>query len=359
MDRQGKHLGAALVAFGAAISAYSIWRMLRKPRDERRPKILIREIWVFPVKGCRGIRMDRWPLVATGLKYDREWCVVRLRDKLPLSLGAFPRLGSVTTKLTTDHLVLECDGSSIQIPLKHEPSSADQLVEVSLYEMDGVVRNEGEAAAKWFRDVVLKGMAGDVILGRVCTQRQPESSPSHVAVAPPRSVVNMHDFCALHIINDDGVRWLEHQINDVKQRDPPLLLDHAAFRASLVITGVPFGDEDCWDTFVVRPAESDSDRKPIEMRTAKLCGRCSIPTFDRCTGKLRPDFEPTATLRQLRRKYHDHQPASKYPDREPQFMFGTEVFHSSEGDISVGDVVDVRSRVPPPRFDRPGALNSD
>lgn len=47
--------------------------------------IKITELWVYPVKSCRGIQRDRMVLTVTGFEYDREWAIIRKSDRVILT----------------------------------------------------------------------------------------------------------------------------------------------------------------------------------------------------------------------------------------------------------------------------------
>ena len=68
---KGSHVTktAALVAGGYVL--YHIWAKWMTPR----PSVSIDFINVYPVKSCRGLQEDSWPLSKYGLQHDREWMI--------------------------------------------------------------------------------------------------------------------------------------------------------------------------------------------------------------------------------------------------------------------------------------------
>ena len=42
----------------------------------------IRELWIYPVKSCRGISVQTADLTPTGFKFDRTWCFVDLEGQI-------------------------------------------------------------------------------------------------------------------------------------------------------------------------------------------------------------------------------------------------------------------------------------
>src|SRR5690606_40917740 len=62
-----------------------------------RIKVEISEIRVYPIKSCAGFEVpkgERWELMETGLRYDREWCLVHLGTNRALDQKQYVSLGS-------------------------------------------------------------------------------------------------------------------------------------------------------------------------------------------------------------------------------------------------------------------------
>ena len=47
---------------------------------------VVKSLWVYPVKSCSGIELDRGSIVATGMEYDRLFCFAQLKSPFPVSL---------------------------------------------------------------------------------------------------------------------------------------------------------------------------------------------------------------------------------------------------------------------------------
>ena len=69
----------------------------------------IAELYVYPVKACRGIAVDEWTLEAAGLAYDREWMFVTPEGRF-LTQREWPRLALVVPHLRDDRLELCAPG---------------------------------------------------------------------------------------------------------------------------------------------------------------------------------------------------------------------------------------------------------
>ena len=75
------------------------------------------EIILYPVKSLSGISVSQWPVIKTGLLYDRKWMLVD-REGQFLSQRKLPRMALIKTALTDEHLILSANGmEDLLIPL--------------------------------------------------------------------------------------------------------------------------------------------------------------------------------------------------------------------------------------------------
>lgn len=83
--------------------------------------IKLREICVFPVKSCAPFRIDTsWPLTLRGLKYDREWMIVR-SNGVAMTQKSDTKLCLIQPSIDETQNTLELSfpyAKSIQIPLR-------------------------------------------------------------------------------------------------------------------------------------------------------------------------------------------------------------------------------------------------
>lgn len=69
-------------------------------------RAVLSEIWVYPVKSCRGMRVRRWPLGPTGLLYDRDWAIVDAGSGAVLAQRKFPVLATIQPEVDLERGVL-------------------------------------------------------------------------------------------------------------------------------------------------------------------------------------------------------------------------------------------------------------
>ncbi|RPA77194.1 PLP-dependent transferase [Ascobolus immersus RN42] len=76
---------------------------------EGRTRVEIQEIRVYPIKSCAGFevpRGERWELMETGLRFDREWCLVHVGTQRALDQKRFPRMALIKTSINLAEGVL-------------------------------------------------------------------------------------------------------------------------------------------------------------------------------------------------------------------------------------------------------------
>ncbi len=116
---------------------FSVWYLFFK---SSRVDGYVREIWIYPIKSTKGIRMTEAMIGSTGFRFDRLFVIVnqnkhfisqRTHPKLALLETSFLRGGCLT--ITTP------DKKSIDIPLE-EPTTPYEVHNVTIWndEVEGI-----------------------------------------------------------------------------------------------------------------------------------------------------------------------------------------------------------------------------
>ena len=240
--------------------------------------VTLADIYVYPVKSCRGIAVDDWLLEPAGLEHDREWMVVTPEGRF-LTQRELPQLARVVPTLERDHLALTAPGMpQLIVPYAATGAARDVVVWRSALK----AQDAGEQAAQWFSDFLgrpLRLVQFDRREQRLCS---PEFSGDSGAVT------RFSDGYSLLAIS-------RASLDDLNSRLPvPLPVDR--FRPNLVLEGLPpYGEDDLRD-FQVGGAH---------LRCVAPCTRCVITTTHQMTGEL-DGVEPLRTLKSYRwdRKLH-------------------------------------------------------
>jgi uncharacterized protein len=342
-----KHWKAACVALAAGLVARWVSGQLLSAllqRNAARSTAKVSSLFVFPIKGVGGFEVDAWPLGPHGLLWDREWAVGMQQEDGSyqiVSSNRLQRLAAVKASidLAGVNMTLAAPGvAPLTTQVRRENNSA-QPRPIEIFGMRGSAVEESAEATEWWRRAV---GSDNVVFLRIVAARMPQDSPNHQGCPVTEAdSIGFHDYAALHLITREGVKWLDTVIPKDHQF-AGFEITEAQFRANVVVEGLPFPDEDTWSVVTIGDTT---------LRVAKQSGRCVIPTHN-ADGERHPRFEPTATLRRVRRAYHRHQ--LNRPTKEGLFMFGLDLFHdaavSSGHVLRVGDILTVTERQAAPEY---------
>jgi len=235
----------------------------------------IAQLFLYPVKGCRGIEIERATLAATGLEVDgigdREWVVVDAEGEF-LSQRELPQMALIETRVTSTALRLKAPGMlQLEVPF----ASEGDVVNVTVWNDTVAAVTQGKVADAWFSR----------FLGQPCRLMRfdPEARRlSNVrytgATAAPYKFA---DAFALLIASTASLADLNARL--AKRGMAPVGIER--FRPNIVLEGIDAFEED----YVERLALGDA-----ELRVVKPCVRCSVPNVDPATGDAAT--EPGDTL---------------------------------------------------------------
>ena len=248
------------------------------------PRATIAALNVYPVKSCRGIRLDEARVAARGLVAatpstgagDREWMIIGL-DGGFVTQRDNPRLAQIGTRIVHDTLVLSAAGVA-PIAVAIEPRGGT-VREVTVWNSSVPARDEGDAAAAWLSSLLgtdLRLVRFDPAHRRRCSPAFAGDSGAHTAFA---------DGYPLLVIAEASLADLNRRL--AVKGVPQLPMNR--FRPNLVLAGLAPYDEDHIDTLVA---------DGVTLKLVKPCTRCQITTTDQDSGRV--GHEPLATLAEYR-----------------------------------------------------------
>lgn len=259
--------------------------------------MFVSSLHVYPIKGARGIALERSDVLRGGLRHDRRFMVVRPDGRF-LTQREIPRLALVTTELRGDVLVMGAADSLVEIPLVVEGTHR-QHVHVWRDAVEAVPVPGDSAAA-------LSDHLG-VACGLVYMPEQV------VRPVDPR-FSNVGD----HVGFADGFPLLlasSASLADLNGRlETPIPMDR--FRPNVVVDGGEPFDEDRHDRAQIGA---------MSFRMPRRCERCVVTTIDQTTAQSHPR-EPLRTLAAYRRVGKN-------------VYFAQNMIPDDEGVIAVGDPV--------------------
>eukprot|EP00729_Bicosta_minor_P020921 gene20921-4903_t len=97
---------------------------------------VVSELWVHPIKSCRGISVQRAKFTRAGLVLDRAWAVVDLdgtrHAKMEsISQRKLPKLATVVTAIVGDVLEIDAPGMpTLRVPLEEDGYASEAVLKV-------------------------------------------------------------------------------------------------------------------------------------------------------------------------------------------------------------------------------------
>lgn len=265
-------------------------------------------LYLYPVKGLRGISVDRAEVDALGLVGDRRFLIVDENGRF-LTQRTLPLMARVNSALTSEHLTLSADGAG-SITIARRPNPDAPLRTVTVWSSAGLQAEDcGEAAAAWLR----------AFLGVRCRLVRIGSAFERPILkagkAEPGDRVNFADGYPFLIVSEASLANLNDRL--VERGAEPVPMNR--FRPNFVVQGCGAFAEDTWPRFTIGN---------VLFRAGGPCGRCAVTTTDQVTGER--GLEPLRTLGEYRRNAADRTSVD----------FGQNLIHvTKSGSVRVGDEV--------------------
>ncbi|XP_059001085.1 mitochondrial amidoxime-reducing component 1 isoform X3 [Mustela lutreola] len=145
-------LGAAALGLAAVALGTVAWRRARCRRRQRLRQVgTVAQLWIYPVKSCKGVPVSAAECTALGLRCghlrDRFWLVINEKGNM-VTARQEPRLVLISLTCEGDALTLSAAYTQdLQLPLKTPATNAVYKCRVHGLEIEG--RDCGEAAAQW------------------------------------------------------------------------------------------------------------------------------------------------------------------------------------------------------------------
>ncbi len=258
------------------------------------------KIIIYPVKSLTGISVGTWPVIRTGLLYDRKWMLIDTERQF-LSQRKLPKMALIKTALTDTHLILSASGmESLLIPLFQTDG---EMVNCKVWHDQCDARSVSLEADQWLSHFLK-------IECRLVYQPDEMIRQVDPNYAYPTDNVAFSDGFPFLIISESSLASLNQEMQ--------LNLSMSRFRPNLVISGCPGYAEDSWREISIGA---------IDFRLPKPCSRCSVPAIEPETAEI--GKEPLTTLSRIRKW-------------DNKIYFGQNAVHNQRGLLTIGDAVKVK-----------------
>ncbi|XP_063775925.1 mitochondrial amidoxime reducing component 2-like isoform X2 [Pseudophryne corroboree] len=304
-----------MAGLGAAVAV--TWLFQWKTKRRLRKVGEVSQLFLYPVKSCRGIALEEVECREYGLRSghlrDRHWLVVK-ENKVQVTASQEPRMVLITATCGNGHLTLRApDMADLHIPLELPKENAVFNCKLHGHAVQG--RDCGEDASIW-------------ITGFLRSDQR-------------YRLVKFEDTMKLRNPKNEHVMYTENVQVAYSDLSPLLLLSEASlddlnsrletkitvgnFRPNILISACDAFDEDTWDEIQIG--------SQVTLRQVIPCPRCILTTVDPDTGIINMK-EPLKTLRSYR--LCDTVDKAVYKSSP---LFGRYVKVMKKGTLKVGDPV--------------------
>ncbi|CAG9462254.1 unnamed protein product [Pedinophyceae sp. YPF-701] len=310
-------------------------------------ELRVSALYVYPIKSCKGVAVERTAVVDTGLLWDRKFVVVEEQSGRFFTQRTHPQMCLIGVEMPPESwdpdweplsgTQMTCtfpglDPVAVPLDLPEPATVAANTRHVTVWEFSGPALDMGDAAAEFFSQAL--GAPARLVRHLDDASRRPceeEFAPGHVTA--------FSDGFPVLVASDASLAQLNSELPAGAPR-----MDAARFRPNLLVSGCPPYDEDNWATVTCTPpAVHRGAPGECTLRVVKPCSRCTVPQVDQATGER--STEPAPTLRRTR--------AGKLlplgegrPSWSGKTFWGWNCVRASGGTrtVAVGDVVSVARR---------------
>jgi hypothetical protein len=239
-------------------------------------------IYIYPVKGCRGITLQQSVLQGTGFQFDRHWMIVMPNGRM-VTQRQMPRLASLMTQILNDQLIISVDREPDQIiDLQTIP---EIRVPVSVWQDSFTALDEGPQVSGWLTRVLsskyplrLVRMARDLI--------RPQSKPGLMG---EHTSTLFADAAPYLLANEASLEQVNFKL--MGKGLPALPMNR--FRPNIVVRGYPAFLE-------YQKGELSDGLGRYALRSCYPCERCIVTTINQATGGMdKLLMEPLTTLLEM------------------------------------------------------------
>lgn len=260
----------------------------------------VTNLWIYPIKSCRGIAVESFTLDDRGPEMDRRWMLVE-SDGTFMTQREHPRMALIDVAIEGADLLVSASGMS---PIRIDTSAGNDPMPCVVWNDTVELQHVNADADAWFSD----------FLEVSCSlMRMPQSTERIVdrTYSPDTRLVSLADGYPMLLIGTGSLEQLNEKLAEKGETAVPM----ERFRPNIVVSNTRPHEEDEWTSIRIGD---------VACSIVKPCARCAITTVDPRTGVA--GKEPLRTL-------------SEYRKVGSKVMFGQNVMHEARGTIRLGDKV--------------------
>ena len=266
--------------------------------------VQISDLYIYPIKGCAGSRVNSAELTATGFANDRLLMFTTPSGQF-VTQRKYPKMALIRPKIEGHTLTLDApDMPTITLPIQRHGDP--KRVVVWRDAVDAI--DQGDGVAEWAKQF----LGADLRLVAMMDGAKRHINPDFAF--SPEDVNSFSDGYATLILSQASLDLLNSKLDAAVGMD--------RFRPNIVVTGCDPHAEDFWKQLRIAG---------VSFSNVKPCARCSVPTVNQQTGVM--GKEPNRTLARYR----------KFPNG---VMFGANLVHHDFGRLAIGDAIEIDAMHP-------------
>lgn len=263
--------------------------------------IRVTGLYCYPIKACRGVRVEESDVTRQGLARDRMLMLTDLDGQF-LTQRAHPRLALVDVELVGDGLRVT---GPEQEPIEFVPETTGDPQPVTIWSDTTQAVAQRADVNEWFSQYLGQPVQ------LVAMHEQAERRVDTAYARSPDDIVSFADGYSILLVSEASVEHLNSRLQQP--------VEMIRFRPNIVVSGCSPHAEDEWNELRIGG---------LRAAAVKPCARCSVITVNPQTAET--NREPTATLAGYRRS-------------SAGVLFGMNLVHEVPGLVRVGDEVQVLS----------------
>ena len=276
--------------------------------------IQVTDIYIYPVKSLKGVRLKEAETGLRGFKYDREWMITD-SDYQFLTQREIEAMATITVNIAKDFLLLQSSkGNELKINLN---AKRGESVQVSVWRDTCNAYDEGEAASYWLTDELGYWQGKTLRLVRFCSDRKRPVPTKYLHGREAES--SFSDQFPYLITTWDSLK----KLNEGLRENGKLEVTMTRFRPNIVVNDIASIENQT-------SLDLTSKEGNYEFGLRKPCKRCKITTINQDSGEIIDFKEPLSTLTSL-----------KFSSENYGAFFGQNAILLSEKEciVSVGDLL--------------------
>ena len=281
--------------------------------------IQVTDIYIYPVKSLKGVRLKEAETGLRGFKYDREWMITD-SDYQFLTQREIEAMATITVNIAKDFLLLQSSkGNELKINLN---AKRGESVQVSVWRDTCNAYDEGEAASYWLTDELGYWQGKTLRLVRFCSDRKRPVPAKYLHGREAESAFS--DQFPYLITSLDSLKKLNEGLRENGKQEVTM----ARFRPNIVVSDIASIENKTSLDLISQDGN-------YEFGLRKPCKRCKITTINQDTGEIIDFKEPLSTLTSL-----------NFSSENYGAFFGQNAILLSDQDcvISVGDLLQTSTK---------------